>query len=52
MGKRAVLSVGEKKDVCAYIEQYSGASQQNITNYFSFLWGKLIIWLCVGDILS
>jgi hypothetical protein len=41
--KRVVLSVGEKrKYMCAYKEQYTGASQQNIPNYFSLLWGKPI----------
>jgi hypothetical protein len=33
-------------------EEYPGASQQNISNYFSLLWGKPISWRCVGDILS
>jgi hypothetical protein len=27
------------KNVCAYKEQHPGASQQNIVNYFSILWG-------------
>jgi hypothetical protein len=49
MWKRAVLSIGEKK-TCAYIEQYPGASQQNIGTYFSFMWGKPISWHFVGDI--
>jgi hypothetical protein len=40
MGKRAVLSVAERKDVCMCKEQYPGARQQNIANYFSFLWHK------------
>jgi hypothetical protein len=52
MGKRAVLSVGEKKNVCAYKEQNPSASQQNIADYFSQLWGKPISRRCVGDILS
>jgi hypothetical protein len=25
----------KKKDLCAYKEQFPGASQQNISNYFS-----------------
>jgi hypothetical protein len=29
-----------------------GASQQNIANYFSLLWGTLISLRCVRDILS
>jgi hypothetical protein len=33
MMKMAMLSFGEKK-TCAYKEQYPGASQQNIVNYF------------------
>ncbi|XP_021916826.1 tigger transposable element-derived protein 6-like [Zootermopsis nevadensis] len=52
MGKRAVLSVGEKKDICAYKERYPCASQQNIANHFSRLWGKPLSRRCVGDILS
>lgn len=47
-----MLSVSEKRDVCAYKEQYPGASQQNIANYFSVLWDKPISRRCVGDILS
>jgi hypothetical protein len=30
MGKRAVLSVGEKKVVCAYKEQYPGVQASDI----------------------
>jgi hypothetical protein len=30
-------------------EQYPGASQQNIANYFSLLWGKPIGRHCGGD---
>jgi hypothetical protein len=33
-------------------EQYPGANQQNIANYFSLLWGKPISRCCIGDILS
>jgi hypothetical protein len=52
VGKRVVLNVGVKKDMCAHKEQYLGAGQQNIARYLSFLWGKSISWHCVGDILS
>jgi hypothetical protein len=38
--------------MCAYKEQYSRVSQQNIFNNFFFLFGKHISWCCVGDILS
>jgi hypothetical protein len=38
--------------VCACIEQYPGASQQNIGKYFSLLWEKPIDRRCVGDIMS
>jgi hypothetical protein len=31
----AVLGVGEKKDLCAYKEQYPSASQHNIATDFS-----------------
>jgi hypothetical protein len=37
--------------VCAYKEQYPGASQQNIANSVSLLWGKPTSWCCVVDIL-
>lgn len=37
MGKRAVLSISEKQELCAYSDQFPLASQQNITNRFS-LW--------------
>jgi hypothetical protein len=46
MGTRATLSVGEK-NTSAYKEQYPCASQQNISNYFSLLLGKLISRRCV-----
>jgi hypothetical protein len=45
-----VLSVGEKKKTCANKEQYPGASQQNIANYFSILWSSPIRQFCVPDI--
>jgi hypothetical protein len=39
--------------VLAYKEQYPGASQQNIANYYySILWGKPLSQHCIGDILS
>jgi hypothetical protein len=34
----------EKKDVCAYKQQYPCASQQNIANYICLLWGKPMCW--------
>jgi len=37
MGKRAILIISEKQEFCAYSDQFSLASQQNITNRFS-LW--------------
>jgi len=37
MGKRAILSIGEKQELCAYSDQFPLASQQNITNRFP-LW--------------
>jgi hypothetical protein len=46
-----VLSVGEKQDVCAYKEQYRGASQQATAKYFSLLWGTPISQCCVADVL-
>jgi hypothetical protein len=36
-------------DVCACKEQYPDASQQNIINYFSILWGKPTSQNCAGD---
>jgi hypothetical protein len=50
MGKRVVLSVGDKKRH-AYKEQYCAARQQNVANNFSLLWGKPVSQLCVGDTL-
>jgi hypothetical protein len=44
--------VVRKKDVCAYKEQYLGANQQNIANYFSLSWGKTISRRCDADIVS
>jgi hypothetical protein len=38
VGKRAVLLLVTKRDVCAYKEQYPGESQQNIANCFCNLW--------------
>jgi hypothetical protein len=37
--------------MCAYKEQFSGASRQNIVSYFPNLWEKPVSWHCVGDIL-
>jgi hypothetical protein len=34
MGNRAVLGIDEEKDVCAYEEQYLGASQQSTANLY------------------
>jgi hypothetical protein len=34
---------GSGRGPCAYKEQYPGASQQNIANCFSHLWGKPIL---------
>jgi hypothetical protein len=42
----------EKKDVCAYKEQYPGASQQNILNYFFYGVKPSINRRHVGYILS
>jgi hypothetical protein len=42
MGKRAGLSVDKKKVMCTHKKQYTGASQKNIANYLSNLWGKTI----------
>jgi hypothetical protein len=48
MGKRVVLSFNEMK----YKEKYPDVSQQNIINFFSYLWEKRnFIRRCVGDIL-
>jgi hypothetical protein len=51
-GKGAVLNVGEERDLCAYGEQYPDASQEAVTKYFSFLWGKPISQRSRRDILS
>jgi len=47
-----VLSVCEKKKVCACRYLLPVASQQIIGKLFSFLWDKYIIWCCMGGILS
>jgi hypothetical protein len=52
VGKRAVLGVGERKDECAYREQYPGGSQKHIASYFSLSWGKPTSRRCVRDILG
>jgi hypothetical protein len=40
-----------KKETCAYKKQYPGASEQNISNYFSHLRGNpSFIQHCVRDI--
>lgn len=40
MGKKAVSSISEKQELCAYSDQFPLASQQNFTNYFS-LWDNI-----------
>jgi hypothetical protein len=42
MGKRAVLSVSERKEVCASRDQFPAASQQNSSSHFSIIYGKSI----------
>ena len=51
MGKRAVLSVSEKKAVCAYRNQFPVASQQNTANHVALLWDKPISLyiICIID---
>jgi hypothetical protein len=51
MGKRAVLSVREKNEVCAYSDQFPAASQQNSSSHFSIIHGKSINQDCTGDTL-
>ena len=48
----AVLTVREKKEVCACRYPLPVASQQIIGNHFSILWDKCIIWCCMGGIFS
>jgi len=52
MGKRAVLSVSEKKECCTYGEQFPVVSQHNTANNFFLFWNTLVSWCCTGDILK
>jgi hypothetical protein len=48
MGKRAVLNLSEKKEVCISKDQL----QLNTANRFSLLWDKPINRKCIGGMLS
>lgn len=50
--KRAVISVSQMKEFCAHTDQFSVASQQNISNHFSFSWDKPITQCHKCDTLS
>jgi hypothetical protein len=52
MGRKAMLSVIEKKEVLAHKDNFPGTSQRNLANPFSVLWDKPFSHCSIGDILS
>ena len=52
MGKRAVISVSEHKEVCIYTDHFPVTSQQNMANHISWSWDTAISCCHTGDILK
>ena len=52
MGKRAVISVSEHREVCTYRDHFPVTSQQNMANHISWSWDTAISWCHIGDTLK
>jgi len=48
MGKRAVLSISEHKEVCTYRDHFPVTSQQNMANHISLSWDTTVSWCRTG----